>query len=424
MPKVPPFPAGQSFQARGKLMLTGEYLVLDGAKALAVPTKPGQRLEVAITNSPDVLHWESVDVHGNVWFEGAFTRKGLKKRPAAVHRDPKARLARLLHAIFMMHPQVWPRGRGLQVRATLEFDRSWGLGSSATLSYLLAAFAGANPFQVNQKEFGGSGYDIACAGSDGPLVYQLMKGEPIVERIDWNPSWLAGCYLVHLGKKQDSREGIRNYRENAGTDLYRYAEELDDLTNALLQATDLETAGEVLRKHEALVGYVTHQTPIGKGLFADFKGTVKSLGAWGGDFALAVPKGQMDVPGYFASHGLTTCIPAQDLLALPAHKPPISNSDPSDWPVFLYGPLAEPRMDNEWLQGHLHYPADLLNHMIIDDYSPAPISHRGGIVPGTLVYLSPEEIMAMDIHPAGGGYRRSHVHVNVGGAYVTALIWK
>ncbi|MFK8057947.1 MAG: GYDIA family GHMP kinase [Saprospiraceae bacterium] len=424
MPPLPPFPAGQSFRAQGKLMLTGEYLVLDGAKALAVPTKPGQRLEVAVTNSPDVLHWESVDVYGKVWFEAAYTRKGLRTRPAAVERSPKARLARLLNDIFTAHPLIWPRGRGLQFRATLEFDRTWGLGSSATLSYLLAAFAGANPYAINNKEFGGSGYDIACAGADGPIVYQLMKGEPIVERLDWNPAWLEGCYLVHLGQKQDSREGIRNYRENAGSDLYRYAEELNDLTDALIKASDRDTAAEVLRKHEALVGYVTHQTPVGKGLFADFNGTVKSLGAWGGDFVLAVPTGQMDVAGYFASHGLTTCIAAKDLLVLPTSKVPIDNADPADWPVFLYGPLSEPRMDNQWLHGHLHHAADLLDHMIIDNYSAAPIPHRGGVVPGMLVYLSPEEILAMDIHPEGGPFKRSHARVRVGGTMVTALVWK
>lgn len=424
MPSLPPFPAGQSFHARGKLMLTGEYLVLDGARALAVPTKLGQRLEVAISNSPDVLHWESVDVYGNIWFEGAFTRKSLAKRPPAVERSPKARLARLLNHILTLHPLLWPRGRGLQFRATLAFDRTWGLGSSATLSYLLAAFAGANPYAINNKEFGGSGYDIACAGADGPIVYQLMKGEPIVDRLHWNPTWLQGCYLIHLGQKQDSREGIRNYREHAGSELYKYAEELNDLTDALVNASDQKTAAQVLRKHEALVGYVTHQTPVGKGLFADFKGTVKSLGAWGGDFILAVPTSQMDVPGYFASHGLTTCIPANDLLLLPDAKPPIHNTDSADWPVFLYGPLAEPRMDNQWLHGHLHHPADLLDHMIIENYSPAPIAHRGGIVPGTLVYLSPEEILAMDIHPEGGPFKRSHVQVKVGQAVITALVWK
>jgi len=31
-----------SFYSNGKLLITGEYLVLDGAKALALPTKYGQ----------------------------------------------------------------------------------------------------------------------------------------------------------------------------------------------------------------------------------------------------------------------------------------------------------------------------------------------------------------------------------------------
>ena len=36
----------QNFYSNGKLLLTAEYLVLDGAKALALPTKFGQDLEV------------------------------------------------------------------------------------------------------------------------------------------------------------------------------------------------------------------------------------------------------------------------------------------------------------------------------------------------------------------------------------------
>ena len=37
----------QTFYSNGKLLLTGEYVVLDGAKALAVPTRFGQNLIVA-----------------------------------------------------------------------------------------------------------------------------------------------------------------------------------------------------------------------------------------------------------------------------------------------------------------------------------------------------------------------------------------
>ena len=36
----------QTFYGHGKLLLTGEYAVLDGAKALSIPTRFGQSLEV------------------------------------------------------------------------------------------------------------------------------------------------------------------------------------------------------------------------------------------------------------------------------------------------------------------------------------------------------------------------------------------
>ncbi len=35
-----------TFRSNGKLLLTAEYLVLDGARAIALPTKLGQSLTV------------------------------------------------------------------------------------------------------------------------------------------------------------------------------------------------------------------------------------------------------------------------------------------------------------------------------------------------------------------------------------------
>ena len=422
----------QLFSANGKLMLTGEYLVLDGAQSLAVPTLLGQHLEVALTDVPDVLTWESLEADGNCWLQAEFSRKALRQNIPAVQREPRARLGRLLHHIFEQHPLLWPAGSGLHLRTRIDFDRSWGLGSSATLSYLLAAFAGIDPYDLNYSEFGGSGYDIACAGSDGPISYQLVQGRPQVAHLATNLPGLEGCYFVHLAKKQDSREAIKNYRAQAGADLYRYTSELDELTTALIHTSDREEAAGLLRQHEALVGYVTHQLPVGRGLFADFKGTVKSLGAWGGDFILAVPTTQIDVPGYFASHGLTTCIPARELLRLPPKPVPVQAPDPACWPTFLYGALAEPRQDNEWLHGHAYHPADLHGYKLAaqqSDQGAESASSKGllqsddTLLPGMLVYLTPEEIIAMDIHPEGAGLRRTQVQVQVGGVVTRAFAW-
>ena len=46
------------FFGRGKLLLSGEYLVLDGAEALALGLNAGQRMRVEETGGED-LRWES-----------------------------------------------------------------------------------------------------------------------------------------------------------------------------------------------------------------------------------------------------------------------------------------------------------------------------------------------------------------------------
>jgi mevalonate kinase len=58
----------QTFYSNGKLLITGEYLVLDGAKAFALPTKFGQSL--IIEEGSD--QWVSYDHDGSVWFEIPF----------------------------------------------------------------------------------------------------------------------------------------------------------------------------------------------------------------------------------------------------------------------------------------------------------------------------------------------------------------
>ena len=48
----------QTFYSNGKLLITGEYLVLDGAKAFALPTKFGQKLTIEETEGHCwTAHW-------------------------------------------------------------------------------------------------------------------------------------------------------------------------------------------------------------------------------------------------------------------------------------------------------------------------------------------------------------------------------
>jgi mevalonate kinase len=44
------------FYSNGKFLITGEYLILDGAKSLAVPTKFGQELKID-SNDSKFIEW-------------------------------------------------------------------------------------------------------------------------------------------------------------------------------------------------------------------------------------------------------------------------------------------------------------------------------------------------------------------------------
>ncbi len=58
----------QTFYSNGKLLITGEYAVLDGARALALPTKFGQDLVVEEGKNKEIV-WKSFDKDGSIWFE-------------------------------------------------------------------------------------------------------------------------------------------------------------------------------------------------------------------------------------------------------------------------------------------------------------------------------------------------------------------
>ena len=62
----------QTYYSNGKLLITGEYLVLDGAIALALPTKTGQNLVVSPGENQQI-QWKSYDFDGSIWFENNFS---------------------------------------------------------------------------------------------------------------------------------------------------------------------------------------------------------------------------------------------------------------------------------------------------------------------------------------------------------------
>jgi hypothetical protein len=89
-----------------------------------------------------------------------------------------------------------------------------------------------------------------------------------------------------LGEKKDSRQGVRDYRRR-GAPSKENISTMTALTKAILDSENFDDFNLLLREHEKFVSNYMGVETIGKSLFADFWGQVKSLGAWGGDFVLA-----------------------------------------------------------------------------------------------------------------------------------------
>ncbi len=304
------------FYAPGKLLLSAEYAVLDGALALALPCRLGQQLSVAKSDRPGI-HWTSLDREGKPWLEASFQLPLSSGAPSAASLSARDRLEQILDQVEKLRPGFWQRTGPVQVTTRLEFPQDWGLGSSSTLIALLARWAGVDPFALLAQTFGGSGYDLACALADGPLLYRKSPDGPRWVTVPFRPPFAEAFYFLHLGRKQDSREGIRQYRSQARlgkTLLARF----DDCTRRMLCAGSLAEFENELAWHEAEIGRLLRMTPVKAARFPDYWGQVKSLGAWGGDFVLATSThSESETRSYFEKLGYTTVFPYHKMVLAP-----------------------------------------------------------------------------------------------------------
>jgi mevalonate kinase len=307
----------KQFYSNGKLLLTGEYFVLDGAKSLAVPTTCGQDLTVEPIKEPQLI-WKSYTNTGECWLEVIFDLPRLRLVSAdfeATKDGGNDTLAENLRTILIeiqkLNPTFLNSENGILVKTNLTFPKDWGLGTSSTLINNLANWANVNPYQLLENTFGGSGYDIACAQNNTPILYTRNGINPSVEKVAFNPVFKNQLYFVYLNKKQNSREGIKRYKTLKGT-LTSEIQQISKLSQLFLTCDNFKDFEKLMFEHEQLVSKVIQLQPVQKELFSDYFGQTKSLGAWGGDFILAT--GNDDTPGYFKQKGYETIIPYQDLI--------------------------------------------------------------------------------------------------------------
>ena len=169
------------YRANGKLMLKGEYLALHGAKTLAVPLQFGQDLYIEEVAHP-LVYWRTL-FKGKIIFHAVFDTKKLEILSS--NDSVKAEwINRVFVALRNQKPEFL-QNTGAEVTSVIDLPMNYGWGSSSSLIVNLSKWAQADPFNVNFEIGGGSGYDIACAMADKPLIYSNNQNIPSVKLLKY-----------------------------------------------------------------------------------------------------------------------------------------------------------------------------------------------------------------------------------------------
>ena len=293
--------------SNGKVLITGEYVILDGALSLAAPTKFGQHLKYQ-ENLSNLINWKSINFDGNIWFECLITSDTLKVKSTSSKKISN-KLVEIINFIREYNPSFLKKC-GSDISTNLTFEKNLGLGSSSTLISNLSKISGVNPYTINNKIFKGSGYDIACAESISPILYKLDKDQKIINEVSFKPSFNEHIYFVYLNKKQNSISEIKKYNKNKASNSI--INEISDITSEILVCNSIDRFNELIEAHELIISKLISKQTVKDHLFKDFDGYIKSLGAWGGDMIMVTS--QIDPSKYFTEKGYSTIFKFKELL--------------------------------------------------------------------------------------------------------------
>ena len=295
-----------NYYSNGKVLLSGEYAVLYGAEAVGLPTKMGQNLVVQ-NRKDDFIEWISFNSNKEIWFNCIFKNESL-----SILKTNKSKIAKKLQVILRIVKELNPGFllSGKTIKTALGFDFRWGLGSSSTLINNLAQWAEINPYDLLKKTFGGSGYDIACAMNNSPILFSLNSDKQVIKQVKFNPKFKENLFFIYQNKKQNSQKSILNFQKkvSVGSSIIN---EISIISNNLLVTRSINEFSKLIKAHEDIMSKLLNINSLIKN-FPDYNGTVKSLGAWGGDFFLAV--GPEDSIDYFRKKGLNIGFKFNDII--------------------------------------------------------------------------------------------------------------
>lgn len=294
--------------SHGKLLLTSEYVVLEGALALAVPTKWGQEFFVEESSDGNsLITWIALH-QGQPWLKAIIDyRQGI-----ILETNIPESAAFILKVLMKVKELSIIQLKGVSsfsMTTNLQFPANFGLGSSSTLMNNLAQWAAIDAFELNETCLGGSGYDIAVAQQKSAILYQNYP-DRLIQNINFNPPFKNELIFIHLNEKQNSREGIHLYRSKQKSPELLAA--FSEITRCVLQEETLTGFSDLMDIHERKLSAFLEIETLKEKHFQNCPSFIKSLGAWGGDFIMASTFSGYEE--YFKSKGFESIYNYEDLI--------------------------------------------------------------------------------------------------------------
>jgi mevalonate kinase len=292
-----------NYYSRGKILLTGEYLVLKGAYALALPLKLGQSLFLSDGVKSGTIEWET-KIREKDWFNAEFDISTLDIINTNIEASAKY-ISLLLKSAKTQNKNFLLGENAIHAMANLEFDINYGFGSSSTLISNIASWANIDAWELHGMVSNGSGYDIAAAQSNKPIIYKKTGIDISVNPVNFKPSFRDKIYLGYLGNKLETEPNINAFLKEKDTGKL-VIKRINEITISIAGSKVIDDFIDLIAEHEYLMSELLGIKPIKELRFHDFEGQVKSLGAWGGDFALFVSEKQPEYTRrYLHEKGIT-----------------------------------------------------------------------------------------------------------------------
>ena len=272
-------------KANGKLLLSGEYLVLNGAKALAFPICFGQNTDIEFISEPKLIF--KSNENNQEWFTTTFTLPNLDIFNTTSNLIA-IELKNILLSAQSLNKDFLSTQSGFSININANYPLKFGFGSSSTLISLIARWANVNEYTLFKMVSNGSGYDIACATQNTPIFYQLIDETPVITKAEIGNGIKRHCIFAYLGNKQNSKEEVERYMKYE-IPSKKIIDRISKLSKEICEASNAIKLIESIIEHEEILSSVINKPILNDhDRFHNFNGPIKSLGAWGGDFAMFV----------------------------------------------------------------------------------------------------------------------------------------